>query len=130
MKRSDYTKQSKALWIEACKLDGINNDGMFIIFKDGNPYDEKKLKLTNDYNLDTLREKISNLSSSPYYQLIEDWYAHLTKVLKGFTLDPLPTITTTIGNAHIKILESTRQIYFTWYQMPETGHWEIICYLT
>jgi len=78
----------------------------------------------------TLSELIAELSTGAYYNSIEEWFLKLTKVLSTYDIgpNPLPTIHTDNGNGFI-LTNSSNKIYFTWYKMPETGHWEIICYL-
>ena len=79
-----------------------------------------------------LTEAISELSSSPTYERIEDWYKRLKLTLASFDFEigPLPDIHTNEGAGYIEIIDISPVIYFTWYRMDQSGRWEIICYLT
>ena len=96
-----------------------------------------------------LRERVSGLSTgnanpsfaggrAPYYNDVAHWHRCLCRILKEGGYEPvgdMPTAHTQVGQGAIWFQSITsphqeqRVVWFTWYQMIITSHWEIICYV-
>ena len=107
----------------------------WVVFKNNIEYaDFYSLWSANQFSIEQgkimLSESVAKLSSGHYYDTVEEWYLKLTEVLNAHDIvpDPLPTIHGDEGRGYIDT-DDLRRVFFTWYKMPETGHWEIICYM-
>jgi len=86
-----------------------------------------------------IREAVASLSSNGriYYVNAIEWWHELTAMLfeHGFLprFEDSPVFYNNEGVGVVIIEDDgveAGRIRYTYYRMPETGHWEIICYVT
>lgn len=88
---------------------------------------------------DPMREEVANLStgSAVYYVNAIEWWHELTAVLfrSGYLprFEDSPVFHNNEGRGIVVIEEDGEEVgrvLYTYYKMPQSGNWEIVCYVT
>jgi hypothetical protein len=85
-----------------------------------------------------LREAVAQLSTgnrpNQYYDNVSDWWQQLVAILLSHGHKPTfpegPSVHNDEGRGHIHLEGTDSVVAWTWYRMPVSSRWEIVCYLT
>lgn len=85
-----------------------------------------------------VRKKIASLSSGngphTYYDEVSHWWDKAVEILTEAGIPPMfgdcPSVYNEGGRATVSLHDTDTMLHWTWYRMPVSRRWEIVCYLT